>query len=322
MKLHTPGLLPRRVLPILTKTMTFLLALAVVLVTFLLIATIILFIVGPTILLQPRRRTAEFYRQLKLPVTPSDLQLPYEEINVIVEGGLKLNSWLVKAAGPARGTVVYLHGVADCKIDGIRFAKLMHDEHYNVFLYDARRHGQSGGRFCTYGYYEKHDVVKIIDYLVSRGDIALGKIGLFGTSMGAAVALQAAAIDRRIAAVVAENSFATLRSIFDDYQKRMIQLPFHYLRNVVIVRSELLAKFKASDVSPLEAVRAVRIPVLVIYGTDDRLIKHTYSVSLYEHANQPKELFPIENASHNNAWSVAGVEYEKKILGFFGRHLQ
>jgi len=302
--------------------MTFFLALAVVLFTFLLSATIVLFIVGPTILLQPRRRTPEFYRQLGQPLTPSDLKLPYEEINIIVDGGIKLNSWLIKSAPPAKGTVIYLHGVADCKIDGIRFAKLLHDANYNVFLYDSRRHGNSGGRFCTYGYYEKHDVVKIIDYLVSRTDITLGSIGLFGTSMGAAIALQAASIDPRIATVVSENSFATLRSIFDDYQKRMIQLPFHYLRNIVIVRSELMAKFKASDVSPMDSVKTMRIPVLFIYGTNDRLIKHSYSLMLYENANEPKEIFPIENASHNNAWSIAGVEYEKKLLGFFKNNLK
>src|SRR6202008_4281185 len=116
--------------------------------------------------------------------------------------------------------------------------------------YDARLHGESDGAYCTYGYYEKHDVLRIIDYLLSRTDIHPGNIGLFGTSMGAAVAIQAAALDKRISAIIAENSFATLRTIFDDYQRRIIKLPFHYLRNMVIVRSEFKATFKASDVSP------------------------------------------------------------------------
>lgn len=296
-------------------------ALAIALFTFLVSATIILFVVGPTLLLQPRRRNAEFYRKLGLPTNPSEVDLLYEEIVVSTTDNTKLDGWLIKAAAPVKGTIIYLHGVADCKIDGIRFAKLMHDNHFNIFLYDSRRHGNSDGKYCTYGFYEKHDVSRVIDYLAARNDIELGKIGLFGTSMGAAVAIQAAAIDKRIIAVVSESSFATLRTIFDDYQKRMIKLPFHYLRNLVIVHAELRAKFKASEVSPLEAVQTIRIPILIVYGTDDRLIKHQYSLMLFEKANQPKEIFPIHGAAHNNMWDIAGKEYGQKLLEFFGKYL-
>jgi hypothetical protein len=301
--------------------MSLLLAIITAVVVFLASVTVVLTIVGPTLLLRPRRRTAEFYRRLGKPLTPSDIGLTYEEINVIVDSGLKLNSWLIKSPTPTKGTVLYLHGVADCKIDGIRFAKLLHDNHYNVFLYDARRHGESEGRYCTYGYYEKHDVTRIIDYLETRTDFTLGKVGIFGTSMGAAVAIQAAALDKRIVAVVAENSFATLRSIFDDYQKRMIKLPFHYLRNLVIKRSEWLAKFKANDVSPLDLVRHIHIPLLFIYGKEDHLINYKYSVMLYERTDEPKELFPIENAKHNDTWDVAGDVYPQKIISFFNKAL-
>jgi pimeloyl-ACP methyl ester carboxylesterase len=301
--------------------MTLLAALLSAVTLFLLFTTIVLLIVGPTLLLHPRRRTAEFYRALGRPVSPGDLDLPYEEINVIIEDGLKLNSWLIHAAAPARGTIIYLHGVADCKIDGLRFAKLMRDAGYNVFLFDARRHGMSDGEYCTYGFYEKYDTLRVIDYLLSRTDILPGKIGIFGTSMGAAVALQAAALDKRIAAIVSENSFATLRTIFDDYQKRMIKLPFHYLRNMVIVRSELKAEFKASDVSPLEAVRSIHIPILFVYGTRDQHINYQYSLLLFEQANEPKELLAIEDASHSNIWDVAGEPYGQRLVGFFERHL-
>jgi len=301
--------------------MSLLLAFLLAALLFFVTITLILFFIGPIMLLQPKRRTAAFYRNLGLPVSPEEINVPYEEIIIRTNDGLKLNSWLLKAPSPAKGTILYLHGVGDCKIDGLRFAKLMHDHHFNVFLYDARRHGQSEGTYCTYGYDEKYDVLKIIDYLQSRTDMNPGKIGIFGTSMGAAVALQAAALDARIAGVAAENPFATLRTIFDDYQKRLIKLPFHYLRNIVIVRSELMAKFKASDVSPLEAVRNITIPILIIYGTMDHLIKYQYSIMLYEEARAPKELFPVENASHSNIWQIAGERYESTLLKFFERTL-
>ena len=140
--------------------------------------------------------------------------------------------------------------------------------------------------------------------------------------MGAAVAIQAAAIDPRIRAVIAENSFTTLRSIFDDYQKRMIKLPFHYLRNLVIKRSELMARFRANDVSPIEALANISIPILVIAGERDRLINADYSRRLFTAAGEPKEFYPIPGASHSDTWVVAVKAYEETILGFLRRSLQ
>ena len=235
--------------------------------------------------------------------------------------GINLSCWLVKARGAARGTIIYLHGVSECKIVGLPMAKLLHDRGYNIFLYDSRRHGDSGGSYCTYGFYEKHDTSTIINYLLSRQDLSLGKIGLFGSSMGAAVAVQVAALDTRVAAVIAESGFATLRSIFDDYQKRVIKLPWHYLRNIVIKRSEYLAHFKANAVSPLEAVKNIHVPLFVLHGTADTLIKYTYSTMVFEHANEPKELWLIPGAQHNNMAQIGGREYERRIVEFFERNL-
>lgn len=288
---------------------------------FLLTVTLILLVVGPTLLLRPRRRTEEFYRSIGRPASPEEGGLRHEEIIVRTPEGIRLHSWLVHAQGPARGTVIYLHGVADCKIDGIPLARLFRDNGYHVFLYDSRRHGESDGLFCTYGYYEKNDVVSVLDYIRSRPDLAGTPIALFGTSMGAAVAIQAAAIDPRIRAVIAENSFATLRSIFDDYQRRMIKLPFHYLRNLVIKRSELIARFRANDVSPLDAVRNLSIPLLVIAGERDGLINAEYSRRLFAAAGEPKEYYPIPGAAHSDTWAVAGKQYEETVLGFLRRSL-
>jgi len=301
--------------------MILVLFLLTILVFFLVIVTLILVLVGPTLLMKPRRRGAEFYKHLGKPSSPEEAGLPYENVAVRTPDGLTLDAWLVKPDEPALGTVIYLHGIADCKIDGIGMARWLREQKYNVFLYDSRRHGESGGEFCTFGYFEKQDLVAVIDHLMTRADLSSSPIALFGTSMGAAVAIQGAAIDRRIRAVIAENSFATLRTIFDDYQKRMVKLPFHYLRNLVLKRSELVAGFQANAVSPVEAVGKIGIPLLIIVAEEDHLIKAEYSYRLYASAKEPKELFSIEGASHSDTWDVAGAEYEKRILGFLRRSL-
>jgi alpha-beta hydrolase superfamily lysophospholipase len=288
---------------------------------FLLSVSLVLFVIGPVMLLQPYRRTFAYYRKHTSVLHPSDLQLPYEELALKTAEGIPLSCWLIRAPEHSRGTIIYLHGVSESKIAALPMAKLLHDTGFHVFLYDARRHGQSGGTFCTYGFYEKHDASMIVTYLSNRHDLRLGKIGLFGASMGAAVALQVATIDPRITAVVAESSFATLRGVFDDYQKRMIKLPWHYLRNLVIKRSELMAHFKAGMVSPVEAVKNLHIPLFLVHGANDTLIPPASSEEVFTSANPPKELWIIPGARHDNMWEVGGEEYRGRIVAFFEKYL-
>jgi hypothetical protein len=148
-----------------------------------------------------------------------------------------------------------------------------------------------------------------------------GKFGIFGTSMGAAIALQTAAIDHRLSAVVSEGSFTNLRTIFVDYQKRIIKLPWHFLRNVALVHSQRIANFKARLVSPLEDVRKIRVPILFVHGENDSFIKKKYAHALFEAARDPKELLIVPGANHSNVWDVGGSAYHEALAEFFKKHL-
>ena len=301
--------------------MSFLLVVVSVIVLFMAAVSLVLLVIGPVLLLQPKRRTVEWYRSRTNVVHPSHLELPCEDILLKTTEGFDVCGWLIPAGRQAKGTILILHGVSESKIAGLPMAKELHRRGYNVVLYDSRRHGESGGSFCTYGYHEKHDARMVIDYLYGRNNMVVGKIGLFGWSMGAAVSIQVAAVDRRIAAVVAESGFATLRNVFDDYQKRMIKLPWHYLRNIVIKRSEYLAGFKANEVAPIEAVKNIHVPIFLLHGTEDNLIKYDYSEKVYAVANPPKELWLIRGARHNDMMQVGGEEYTRRITTFFEKHL-
>jgi uncharacterized protein len=290
-------------------------------VLFMLFLSTVLFILGPAMLLQPHRRTREYYRRYTLILHPSDLSLPYEELQIKTAEGITLSCWLIPAGDAARGTVIFLHGVSECKIVGLPIAKRLHDAGFNVFLHDSRRHGESGGSVCTYGFYEKLDVSTIINYLHTRKDVVLGSIGLMGSSMGAAVAIQVAALDSRVASVVAESGFASLRKVYDEYQKRMTKIPWHYLRNLVIIRSEQIAHFKASLVSPGDAVKQVHVPIFILHGTADNKIPALASEILYRNANEPKEIWLIPGAKHNDMVEKGGEEYYTRIVGFFERTL-
>ena len=290
-------------------------------ILFLLHAGVIVLIIGPLIILQPSRKRPEWYARFTNLLEPRDAGLPQETLTLTMEDGTPLHCWFVPRSSDAIGTILYLHGVGDCKIGGVALSRFFFSLGYNVFLYDSRQHGESGGRYCTYGYYEKHDVRRVIDYLETRKDVAIGPIGVFGTSMGAAIAIQAAVIDPRIRVVIAEASFTSLREIIVDYQRRIIKLPWHFLRNAAMARTQRIAKFKGRDVSPLDDLARLRTPILFIHGTEDSFIRHEYSRQLFEAANEPKQLMMIEGADHNDVWTVGGKRYQDTISTFLSTYL-
>ena len=295
--------------------------LLVLLFLFLINASAVIFIFGPVLLLQPARRKREWYARFTTILEPRDAKLPQEDVVLRTHDGMSLSGWLVAHTKKPKGAVIYLHGVGDCKIGGIAVAKLLYNNGYDVLLYDSRHHGESEGRFCTYGFYEKRDVSAAIDFLRRRPGMRECRVAIFGTSMGAAVAIQAAAIDERIAGVVAEASFTDLRTIFVDYQRRIIKLPWHFLRNFAMSRSQTIANFKARLVSPIDDVVRVKAPLLFVHGTKDSFIRYQYSKKLYDRATGPKQLLLIEGADHNDVWDVGGKKYETTILEFFAHAL-
>ena len=199
--------------------------------------------IGANGLLHPSRRTLDAANR------PD-----YESVS-FAGADVRLAGWKVPSRTEWRGTLVYLHGVADNRGSAATAVERFAQRGFDVVAYDSRAHGASGGDVCTYGFNEKHDLSRVIDQL-DRGPVVV-----MGTSLGAAVALQAAADDARIAAVVAAESFADLRTIASE------RAPWFFDRAVVeraFGLVEQLGRFHVDDVSPVVAASRIRVPVFVM----------------------------------------------------------
>src|SRR5699024_11507979 len=62
--------------------------------------------------------------------------------------------------------IVICHGVSENKLSSTKYVNLFKDMGFTCVVYDARRHGDSGGVDSTYGFYEKFEVVTVIDFLL------------------------------------------------------------------------------------------------------------------------------------------------------------
>ena len=82
-----------------------------------------------------------------------------------------------------------------------------------------------------------------------------------------------------------------------------------------------MAQFKHRQVSPLSAVSNIHAPIFFIHGIEDHFIKYQYSQELFVAANEPKELWFVASAKHNDVHEVGKKEYEERIVKFFEHYL-
>ncbi len=141
--------------------------------------------------------------------------------------------------------------------------------------------------------------------------------------MGAAIALQSAAIEPRIEGVVAESSFSDLREASYDYAGLHIspwlgKTLFRAGASAVVSAGEKESRFKAEDVSPEKAVAERRFPTLLICGTQDRTLPCRQSKRIYAAATGPKQLWIVWGAGHSAALGTAPAEFEQRVVAFYG----
>jgi pimeloyl-ACP methyl ester carboxylesterase len=234
---------------------------------------------GAGALLHPHRRHVTIAR----PAGAQDLEIP--------AAGVELRGWKFRHAGIRRGTVIYLHGSADNRTSGLFAAEHYTARGYDVVVYDGRAHGESEGEVCTYGYYEKQDLRRVIDTLEP------GPVAVLGVSLGAAVALQGAAIDPRIGAVVAISTFSDLRTVATERapwfaSPEDIEAAFRL--------AERTASFRVDDVSPVASATHIAVPVLLVHGQDDRETPSAHSQRVFAALPGPKRLVLVPGAGHDD----------------------
>lgn len=245
-----------------------------------------------------------------------------EDFVVTAQDGIVLRGWKVRAAHPNGDWVLLLHGRSQNRLSMIRYAEFLLGSGYSVVMMDARAHGESGGTIATYGHVERYDERSILDALTAAEHPQ--HIFAMGESMGAAVALQSAAIDPRIEAVIAEGAFRNLHEVIFDYAGLRVsaflgKTFFRPAAMLAVHETEHQVGFRLDDVSPEASVAARSFPVLLISGLRDHNVPKRHAEAIFLAASGPKELWLVPKARHQKAMETAPEEFQSRVLRFFSR---
>jgi len=249
-------------------------------------------------------------------VLPENYGLSGREISIETKDSLTLKAWFFPASfDTAKATVIILHGISTCKETQFGRAKLLTDNGFNAITLDLRAHGKSGGDYCTFGFYEKYDIQTTVD---SALQISGKPVGIWGASLGGAIALQAMELDKRIAFGVIESTFDEFEKVAKEYGADwMFGLRSEWVVERVINKSGQIAHFDPKAVKPVESAAKIEHPVLFLHGDRDDKIPIEFNRRNFEAVQSPeKQWITVPGGGHSNIWRFGGKELERQVMAF------
>ncbi len=221
--------------------------------------------------------------------------------------GVRLEGWYFPAAS-SRGTVIFLHGRNQNRSEGVRVAERLVPLGWDVLVYDSRAHGASGGAYSTFGYWERRDLSKVIDFL------GVDRVVVMGVSLGGAVAIQGAADDPRIDEVISISAFSSMRRVV---RERLPPFVARLLLSSTFHAAEELAAMRVDGADTAAAARRVTVPTLVLHGADDHFVPPAHARRILDSLAGPKTLALVPRAGHGDVLETE--EAWRTIVGWLER---
>jgi alpha-beta hydrolase superfamily lysophospholipase len=206
--------------------------------------------------------------------------------------------WLPQPAANAP-VLLYLHGARwDVRSSANRMRR-MHELGFAVLGIDYRGFGQSspllpGEAEAT------EDALAAWRWLATQHPQSPRYV--FGHSLGGAIAVNLAAQVADERGLIVEGSFPSIREVVSTFKWGWLP-----------VGPLITQRFEAG-----ERIGQVGAPVLVVHGSEDRLIRPELGRRLYEQAAEPKRFVLVEGGSHHNTNSLGRAQYRAAMADLFG----
>lgn len=238
-----------------------------------------------------------FHPDSSTAVPPDRLPPETEEVFFQASDGVRLQALALRHPD-ARRLTIYFHGNAGNVYHRLGDLQRLRQLGTNVLALSYRGYGRSEGSPDEAGLYR--DAVAAYAHAAGAMGFAPGQIILFGRSLGSTTATDLAQ-DKNLAGVIL---ISPLSSAAD--QAEAMGLGF----------ASTLAGDAFDNVAKIARLKA---PLLVLHGTNDRVVPLSMGRKLYAAAPGEKRLEIIEGAGHNNLSSTYAQSYWAAVAAFLRR---
>ena len=251
-------------------------------------------------------------------VFPDRFGLAYEKVAFPASDGHALAGWWVPAPMASRRTLLVCHGWGDNKGEILeRTLFLNQREGFNLLYFDFRGHGESAASLVTMGKLELRDAAGAVRWLKEFRPREAAWLGVFGQSMGAAVASMALKEQPDLLAAVLESPFAGYYEVAGRWAYDYARLPPFPVIDAMMLWTRRLSGHRDVDrYNPQDRIAATEIPKLFIAGERDTLMPPSDVRRLHDLARGPKEFWVVPGARHAKCLEAAPGEYEARVGAF------
>lgn len=241
--------------------------------------------------------------------TPADAGLAIEEVRLTNVGGENLRAWYMPRPG-ATHTILFCMGNTGNISAMLPYAKILLDGGFNVLMFDYQGFGESTGTATAMSL--PGDALAAFDYLTNERGVPAAKIGVFGVSLGSALAIAVAA-ERGAGAVAVEDLLLPGREI--ERLRRRREIPEDVPTTLAIAAIETLVLPK---VDPLMNIPKLKCPLFLMHGENDRLLTPDSTVDAAAVATVPLQVWLMQGVGHApETLEVNDLEYASQLQTFF-----
>jgi uncharacterized protein len=246
--------------------------------------------------------------------------LPKREAEISSPFGYTIKALLIEPHQSNR-YIIFAHGVTETKFNSIKYMNLFMQRGFNALIYDHRRHGESGGKTTSFGYYEKFDLKTVVDWLKKEKGPSL-ELGIHGESMGAAtMLLYAGMLEDGADFYIADCPFSDFKEQLAYLLKKNFKIPPRLMLPLADIILRVRDKYSIQHVSPISVIERIQHPILFIHSQKDDFILPTMSKELYEQKKGPKMLFLAANGRHAQSINENRLDYERVIDEFLEKYV-
>lgn len=221
--------------------------------------------------------------------------------------------------GDRSPVVLLLHAIRADRSSMRPRAELLFAHGFSVLLIDLQGHGETPGTAITLGLRESADVRAVLGWL--KGAAPGRRIGVVGSSLGGAAVLlgpQPSGFD----AVVLEAVYPRVAGAVENRVRMRLGPLAPFLTPLLLV--QLYPRLRSSwrDLEPIRSIARLGSPVLVVAGSRDQHTTLAESEELFRATVQPKRLWVVNGARHEDFLSVDPAGYASEVIGFLREYLR